>query len=59
MAKKGNFRLIKDILVAIFKSALYMESLEFLKICYRVLLLTDSAYKTGILTRKKKMLSSF
>ena len=29
------------------------ESPEFLKICQMMLLLTDSAYKTGILTRKK------
>ena len=58
MAKKGHFRLIKDIFVAILKSALDLESPEFLKICYMMLLLTDSAYKTGILNTKK-ILSPF
>ena len=33
IAKKGNFRLFQAILVAILKSALYLKSPEFLKIC--------------------------
>ena len=49
MAKKGNFCLFQDILVAILKSALYLESPELLKMCKMMLLFTVFVYKTGIL----------
>ena len=49
MAKKGNFCLFQDILVAILKSALYLESPELLKIRKMMLLLTVCVCKTGIL----------